>query len=231
MSAGFSPRAVPRALALAALAAALGLAGCKSAGTAPARTVSGEQTPRPSAEEDVLYIALIRGMIERDQSQAALAFLDDYLKRRPGDVEALTLKGEALLRTEQIDAADKVYIELDRRRVQPVAAFGLGQVRAKVGDWKGAAPQFARAAEAAPTDPRVLNNYGFALLNTEDYAKAYSVLARAAQLSPQNQQIRTNFAIAALKTGREAELDQILAPVAAAERPNILSFVRSWKPS
>ena len=104
-------------------------------------------------------------------------------------------------------------------------------MRAKVGDWKGAVPQFARAADAAPTDPRVLNNYGFALLNTEDYARAYSVLARAAQISPQNQQIRTNFAIAAFKGGRETEVEQILAPIPAAERPNVLSFVRSWKPS
>lgn len=230
MAATLSPGRLPRGLFALALLAGLGLAGCKSS-AGPARNISGEQTPRPSAEEDALYIAIIRNMIERDQSQAALAFLDDYLKRRPGDVEALTLKGEALLRTGQIDEADKVYIELDRRRVQPVAAFGLGQVRAKVGDWKGAVPQFARAAASAPTDPRVLNNYGFALLNTEDYAKAYGVLARAAQISPQNQQIRTNFAIAAFKGGREAEVEQILAPIPAAERPNVLSFVRSWKPS
>lgn len=206
----------------------LAVAGCR--GAAPAMSVQGESVATPTAEEDALYIALIRGMNERGQSQAALAFLDDYLKRHPNDVEALSLKGEALLRTKQYDAADQIYIALDKRRVQPVAAFGLGQVRAQVGDWKGAVPQFARAASAAPTDARVLNNYGFALLKTSDFPKAYDILARAVQLSPQSQQIRTNFAIAALNSGREQQVDGILQPIPAAEREAALSFARSWKP-
>lgn len=220
------------ALRLGALAVALplALAGCRSAGTAPTVSVGGEAVAKPTAEEDSLYLALIRGMIERDQAQAALAFIDEYLRRHPNDVEGLTLKGEALLRTNQAPEADKVYIELDRRRVQPVAAFGLGQVRAQVGDWAGAVPQYARAADAAPTDTRVLNNYGFALLKTSDFQKAYGILARASQLSPQNQQIRTNFLIAALNSGREAEADGILQPLAADQRPAVLSFARSWKP-
>lgn len=214
--------------AVALLVLPLAAAGCRS--TAPAMSAGGENVTTPTAEEDVLYIALIRGMNERGQSQAALAFLDDYLKRHPGDVEALSLKGDALLRTKQYEAADQVYIDLDKRRVQPVAAFGLGQVRAQVGDWKGAVPQFARAADAAPTDPRVLNNYGFALLKTSDFPKAYAVLARAVELNPQSQQIRTNFAIAALNTGREAQVDSILQPIPAAEREAALTFARSWKP-
>lgn len=210
------------------LAGALLVTGC--ARPAPVRSVDGVTSNAPTPEEDELYIALIRGMNERGQSQAALAFLDDYLKRHPGDVEALSLKGEALLRTDQTEAADQIYIQLDRKRIQPVAAFGLGQVRAKVGDWKGAVPQYARAAQAAPTDSRVLNNYGFALLKVEDYAKAYGVLARASQLSPDNTQIRTNFAIAAIRSGREAEVSTILARVPEAERASTLSFVRSWQP-
>ncbi|MCF4166123.1 tetratricopeptide repeat protein [Zavarzinia compransoris] len=210
------------------LAAAVLTTGC--ARSAPTRSVDGVASNAPTPEEDQLYIALIRGMNERGQSQAALAFLDDYLGRHPGDVEALSLKGEALLRTGQTDEADQIYIQLDRRRIQPVAAFGLGQVRAKVGDWKGAVPQYARAAKAAPTDSRVLNNYGFALMKIEDYAEAYDVLARASQLSPESTQIRTNFAIAAMKSGREAEVPKILARIPEEERGATLSFVRSWQP-
>ncbi|PWR21142.1 tetratricopeptide repeat protein [Zavarzinia aquatilis] len=225
VSAGRSRRL---SLAAALLVLPLAAAGCRSA--SPSLSTSGASVTTPTAEEDALYIALIRGMNDRGQSQAALAFLDDYLKRHPDDVEALSLKGDALLRTKQYEAADQVYIALDKRRVQPVAAFGLGQVRAQVGDWKGAVPQFARAAGAAPTDARVLNNYGFALLKTSDFAKAYDVLARAVELSPQSQQIRTNFAIAALNTGREAQVDSILQPIPAAEREAALTFARSWKP-
>ncbi|MDD3443889.1 MAG: tetratricopeptide repeat protein [Zavarzinia sp.] len=228
MSAFVSSRNLWRGVAVAMLATAV-LGGCARP-PAPARSVSGTAAPTPTPEEDQLYLALIRGMAEQGQSQAALAFLDDYLKRHPSDVEALTLKGEALLRTGQTDAADQIYIQLDKRRIQPAAAFGLGQVRAQVGDWKGAVPQYARAAQAAPTDARVLNNYGFALLKTEDYAKAYGVLARAAQLSPDSRQIRTNFAIAAANSGRDGELNQILAPLPEAERGAVLTLVRSWKP-
>lgn len=184
----------------------------------------------PTPQEDQVFLALIRGMNDKGQSQAALAFLDDYLRRNPNDIEGLTLRGDALLRTGQIDAAEAVYVDLDKRRVQPAAAFGLGQVRAKVNDWAGASAQFARAAQAAPTDTRILNNYGFALLKLQQYPKAYDVLARATQLSPDNQQIKTNFVIAALNSGHDREAQATLAAMPAAERDNTLSFARSWKP-
>lgn len=214
---------------LAGLCAALALAGCQTAPATP-RTAAGEQTMPPTPQEDQVFLALIRGMNDKGQSQAALAFLDDYLKRNPNDIGGLTLRGDALLRTGQIDAAEAVFVDLDRRRVQPAAAFGLGQVRAKVNDWAGASAQFARAAEAAPTDTRILNNYGFALLKLQQYPKAYDVLARAVQLSPDNQQIKTNFVIAALNSGHDREAQATLAAMPAAERDNTLSFARSWKP-
>ncbi|MFA5120091.1 tetratricopeptide repeat protein [Zavarzinia sp.] len=214
---------------LVGLAAALGASGCKSM-SGPAMNVSGEQAQTPTAQEDQVFLALIRGMNEKGQSQAALAFLDDYLKRHPGNAEALTLQGEALLRTNQLDKAEQVYLALDRRRIQPAAAFGLGQVRAQYNDWKGAAPQYARAAQTAPTDPRVLNNYGFALLKTGDFATAYDVLSRAAQLAGENSQVRTNLAIAALNSGHDDKVTAILSPLPAGERDAALAFARSWKP-
>lgn len=212
-----------------ALCAALTLAGCKSAPVA-SRTASGETTTSPSAQEDEVLLTLVRNMNDKGQSQAALAFLDDYLKRNPNDVEALTMKGDALLRTGQVDAAEAVFLGLDRRRIQPAAAFGLGQVRAKVNDWNGAVTQFARAAEAAPTDTRILNNYGFALLKQQQYPKAYEVLARATQLNPSSQQVRTNYLIAALNSGHEREAAAAAALLPPEEREATLSFVRSWKP-
>lgn len=216
-------------IALAVLWAGLSLAACQTAPVS-GRTISGEQTLPPTPQEDQVLLTSIRAMNEKGQSQAALAFLDEYLKRNPNDIEALTLKGEALLRTNQLDAADQVYVALDRRRIQPAAAFGLGQVRARYNDWNGAAPQFARAAEVAPADTRILNNYGYSLLKLQQYPQAYDVLARAVQLSPDNQQIKTNYLIAALNGGHEREAESMIATLPGAERDSIITFVRSWKP-
>lgn len=212
------------------LVAAVALGGCRTT-TSRSATEAPYQTPREAANsEDAVYLSVVRGLIDQGQYQAALAHLDEYLKGRPKDPKAWALRGEAYIRLDKLDEAQAVFVSLDRARVQPEGAFGLGQVAARRNKWDDAVANFARAAAAAPTDSRILNNYGYALLERGNWTLAYDILGRATELAPTNEQIRVNYMIAAAKAGHGDMVLSAANSFPEDKRADTLSFVRSWTP-
>jgi Flp pilus assembly protein TadD len=112
----------------------------------------------------------------------------------------------------------------------PQAQAGLGRVVAQQGRWGEAVTQFAAAYGHMPSDPRLLNDYGYAVLMTGQPAQAFVLLARAHELKPDDARIRTNYLLAAARAGRKGDVEAALASVNAAERRRLRAFLRNGEP-
>jgi len=210
---------------LIALCAVLGLSAC-----VPGAAPQTDATLPAEADRDV-FLTLAASIAEGGKPQAALAYLDDYLIRYPDDDRALLLKADCLARTGHPNEAKNIYERLAARTASPPAVAGLGRIAAGKGDWATAAGRFAQAYGQTPSDPRLLNDYGYALLMTGHPGQAFTVLARAHELKPGDPFIRTNFLLAAQALGRRGDISKTLAPLSAPERQRLLAFLETWRPS
>jgi tetratricopeptide (TPR) repeat protein len=176
--------------------------------------------PAPSAPQEKRFFLCVVAAIAKDgKPDAALAFIDAYLKNSPGDEEALAMKGEALIAAGQPADAQRILAALP-----PNAATerGLGRVAGQGGHWAEAARHFAAALAASPADPALLNDYGYALLQMGDKAGALKALASAWQLRPGEHVIRNNYLLAGQKAGKA--LDPVWKSVPEGER----AALREW---
>lgn len=203
------------------------LAGC----TAVHKVVDTQETPSDEADDlRRMHLAMIRGLIDQGKAEAALAFLDDYEMRFPHDLEARAMRGEALLRVGKFAEANALFQDLLKSNYRPQADFGLGEVSASSGDWATATGHFYDAARLAPTNARYLNNYGYALLEVGRAADAYDVLGRAYELTPGDNITRNNYILAAERSGHDVAATKALQTASAADRDDVMNFVRSWTP-
>src|SRR5690606_11858670 len=139
---------------LIAACAALALAACMPG--APPQTGS---TLPPDADRDV-FLTLAASISDGGKPQAALAYLDDYLLRYPGDPRALLLKAEALSRSGDLATAGDLYKSLLASTPNPEAMAGLARVAARQGRWPEAVNQFAESYGYMPSNMALLNDYG-----------------------------------------------------------------------
>jgi Flp pilus assembly protein TadD len=184
-----------------------------------------------TAEERRVYLAMVRRLHERGQARAALAFLDEYELRYPRDAEAWTLRGGALLDIGDLAAAEAAFLWLHGEGYRPVADFGRGRVEAARGRWPEAIRHFTAAAELAPSNPRYLNNLGYAQLAVGWFDAAYGALARAVQLDPANVVTRNNFILAAHGSGRAAEVERMIRTLDDGERRKVAAMLDRWNPA
>lgn len=212
-----------RTLCLAALCVA-GLAACTD--KAPL-TAQAEATLAQWRERD-MYLSAVRALLQQNKAQAAIAFLEDYERRFPDDMNAWSLRGEALVRSGDAAGAEAVYTRLFRRGVRPEADFGLGQVHAIRGQWWRALTRFKDAADMAPANPRYLNNYGYALLKNGKVDLGYKMLARAFELDPKNPQLRNNYILAAHVAGRREETMRALGGLPHGELEGVMRMLSEW---
>jgi len=184
------------------------------------------RTIPPDADRDV-FLTLVASISDGGKPRAALAYLDDYLGRYPDDARARLLKAEALTRTGNLTGAAMLYHALP---LVPEARAGLARVAALQGQWRAAVTQFAAAYADMPSDPRLLNDYGYALLMTGQPGQAHTLLARAHELQPEDQRIRANYLLAAARAGRDADVDKTLAALKPGERRRLEAFLRNGPP-
>jgi tight adherence protein D len=181
----------------------------------------------PEQDRDV-YLSLVSAIEDGGKPQAALAFLDEYLARYPGDQRALLLKGDAYFKNGQWDLAAKTYQALLVKGNSPAAEFGLGRAKAALGDWSGAVSCLSRAYQHSPADPNVLNDYGYALLENSQAEQAYQLLGRAYELRPNDQIIRNNFVLAADRSGRTDRVEEIIRKLDRSDQTTLRAFIDKW---
>jgi tight adherence protein D len=184
-----------------------------------------------AAQDDQhLYFAVIQGLHSAGRSQAALAYLDDFDKRYPDNIDAEILRGNAWVATGQNEKANQIFQKAVKEGAVSEGNEGLGKVCAKIQDWLCAARHFAIASRAKPTDPKLLNNLGYALLMSARIDDAYDPLARAVELQPTDKQIRNNLLIAEYWGDRRAAAIARIEEIDDNhERNAVRQFISQWK--
>lgn len=158
-----------------------------------------------------LYLQLIHQARADGRARAAIAWLDDFDRRYPGDADARLLRVNALLDLGQIDAAEAVPLPAETRNGGVSAVRGhLFAARER---WGQAADSYATAALASPADPLLRNALGYALLRDGRTGEAVEAFRAAADLAPQEPVIRNNLLLALTVAGRRDEAEALLRRV------------------
>ncbi len=171
---------------------------------------------RPAATETQLrtrslYLQLIHQARADGRPRAAIAYLDDFDRQFPGDIDARVLRANSLLDLGQVDAAQAAVDTLARSPASAGLDAVRGHVRAARGQWATSIPFYEAAVAANPTDPLLRNALGYALLRSRSPDRAIEQLRGAADLAPQDDVIRNNLILAFTLGGRTTEADDAIA--------------------
>jgi Flp pilus assembly protein TadD len=162
-----------------------------------------------------LYLNLIRDARTDGRSRAALAYLDDYDHKYPGDVEARVLRINCLLDLRETDQAEAVLDQLHPGAVTGALAAQVsavhGHVLAARDRWHDALPFYQAAVAVDPTSAWLRNALGYALLRDGQAPRAVETLRDARDLDPDNTIVRNNLWLAYAMSGRDELLAHALA--------------------
>lgn len=151
-----------------------------------------------------LYLQLIHQARADGRARAALAYLDDFDRRYPGDADARLLRINSLIDLGQIDAAEAV--PLPGEAGGAVAAV-RGHLLAARGRWADAVPSYREAASASPADPLLRNALGYAQLRSGAVRQAVESFRGALDLAPGDEVIRNNLLLAQTVGGERTVVD------------------------
>lgn len=124
---------------------------------------------QPADADTAVKLGVVDELMARNRMHAALAHLDEL------DSEALQatyLRAEILRQSSRPDEAAIYYRELKDTCMAGWAHHGLGLIAGREDRLDQALDELAIAAELLPVEPRVRNDYGYALLLDENYEAA-----------------------------------------------------------
>lgn len=209
------------------LAAAAAVSALVAVPLQPLAARSGQQT---QVTTRAFYLDLIREARRDGRSRAALAFLDDFDRQYPGDVEAMVLRINCLLDLGQAAEAESAARSLPsgERAARLGAHAARGHVSAAQDRWADAARHYTAAVAAKPADSGLLNALGYAQIRAGQAHGAITTLRSASELSPKSVVIRNNLLLALLLGGEADALREALARIPDAEdRARIDAQLRS----
>ncbi|QEI05648.1 pilus assembly protein [Pigmentiphaga aceris] len=157
---------------------------------------------------------MYRSLIERMQAQglffASLAHIAQFENQFGISPESILLRARAQRETGQLDQSAEAYRGLLDTPLAAPAWHGLGLIAGARSDYAGAAKALAEAARRAPTDPMVLNDYGYALLRAGQLSAARLPFAQAAELDAGNTKIIANLAVYLRVNGEIGRADAVM---------------------
>lgn len=166
---------------------------------------------RGPEENQRLYTDLVRKMIDNDRLYAALAHLDARKKKYGSEPASRLLRAEVLRKLGRTSESQGLYNGLrDAGEFRGRAQHGLGLIDAKR-DLAAGLEHLQKAAELRPTDARIRNDLGYALMKAGRVEDARLHLATAYQLDDSGSLARNNYIVALLVEGRKREASRIAA--------------------
>lgn len=159
-----------------------------------------------------LYLQLIGQARTDGRPRAALAYLDDFERQFPADLDARILRINSLLDLGEVDKAETAAAALPANgdgRLDIVR----GHLRVAHGRWAEAVPFYQAAIHANPADALLRNALGYAQLRAGQHAAAVETLRGAADLAPGETVIRNNLALALTVDGQPEQAAAILRTV------------------
>jgi Flp pilus assembly protein TadD len=206
------------------------LPGCAALGIRPSPTLASSDMPQADAldrsHEKALYLAVVEGLHRQDQCRAALAYLDDFERKYPGDQYATLLRAQCLSATGREAEAKPIYLSLSSGPYAAAANAGLGNIAGGQGDWISAGAHFQEAVRFEPAKAEYVNDLGFARVREGAYDSGIEQLGRAAQLDPDNRFIRNNLILGLHLAGRDREAAALIDRIAdPADRKQAISLL------
>lgn len=156
-----------------------------------------------------MHVDLIRKMLDQEQYYAALAHIQQQQRSSGNSDELRYLEAEAQRQLGDDAAAEKLYRNLLRGRLAGDAYHGLGLLYAPRN--LATSVQYLReAAQRRPTDAKVRNDLGYALLRAGRYAEAMPELSTAVELDPANDKARNNLVLLLMVTRDEEGVRRVV---------------------
>lgn len=183
--------------------------------------------------------AMYRSLIERMQAQglffASLAHIAKFEQQFGTNPDTQLMRARALRETGQLADAAALYRQVLGSPQKAAGWQGLGLIAGAQGRFAESAQALAQAAQRAPTDARILNDYGYALMRSGRLPDARVPLAQAAELEQTNPQIVANLAVYLRASGEtdraNAVMDRAqLAPVTRAAIIKLADSIRIEAP-
>lgn len=155
----------------------------------------------PKADNQLVYLDMIRTMQDRSLYFASLAHVEAYMQLYGPGPDILRLRADALRETGQDVAAETAYRQLLNTTQAAAAWHGLGLLAAQHDDYIAAVTALREAVRRQPTDATMLGDLGYALLQTGNSTAARIPIAQAAELAPENKKAIANLALLLLVSG------------------------------
>jgi Flp pilus assembly protein TadD len=162
-----------------------------------------------------LMLDLVGNMQKEGLPRAALAYLDDYELRYPGDPRAQLLRASSLIDIGDLSGAEAAYGRLLGGPYAAASHAGLGRVAAARGQWRPAMAEFDKAVRLNPINVGYLNNLGYSAMKAGDFERAEFALRQASELEPANASVRNNLLITLHMAGKTAEVERLIASIAS----------------
>lgn len=146
----------------------------------------------PRNADTAMRLDVIRKLMDQGRLYAALAHLDDL------DSEALQaryLRADILRQSDRSIEAGPIYESLLETCLVGEAHHGLGLIAGRAGQLDKAVSELAQAAKLLPVNPRVRNDYGYALLLKGDMTTAKHEFLTALELDEEARLAETNLVI------------------------------------
>lgn len=188
------------------ICAAAGLTGCGEFQKRPTPTSSQQivSEARGPDENRRLHADLVRQMIDDGKLYAALAHLDAQEQNFGITQESRLMRADVLRKTGQTVEAESIYRELVETAYDGYAQHGLGLIYVQENLDLGT-EYLRRAVRRRPTDARMHNDLGFALLRQGHLEQARVHLGTAYELSNRAELLRNNYVMVLLASGDRRE--------------------------
>ena len=191
--------------------AVLALAGCATERRAPSQVQNSPLDAARGADENArLYTDLIRKLIDQERYYAALAHLQSRERQFGRTDELRLLRADIRRKMGDGEAARPLYEDLLDGRFSAQANHGIGLIVAP-NDLAEGTRYLERAVSQSPTDARMRNDLGYALLRQGRIREARLQLTTAYQLEGGNELNRNNYILLLLATGETARAERIAA--------------------
>lgn len=197
---------------------------------APPSDAAAEPRQERQASTRGLYLDLIRQARSDGRPRAALAFLDDFDRQHPSDVEAIVLRVNCLLDLGEAAEADAVIrrVPQNARAARLGADAARGHVSAALARWEEAVQHYRAAIAARPADANLFNALGYAQVRSGSAREAIETLRAASELAPESEVIRNNLLLALMLGGEGEAVRDALGSIAdPAQRAALDAQLRS----
>lgn len=189
------------------LALALLLGGCTNTAVRPADdrtdTLAADGNCAELEDGERLKLGLIEDELAAGRPRAAMAHLDALPDALAGRPLALYLRAESHRQVKEYDLAAGLYGRLSEGCLPGAGYHGLGLVAAARQDLDTAIRHLRRARERLAADPRVRNDYGYALLLSGRPEAARVEFETALELSAGESRAARNLLLVMLVVGDE----------------------------